>query len=207
MIAGGTVYAPAAVAPAVRELLELYARLEGGSPYGVSVRAVRPGDAVALRRDVSLRFFATTHWTETLGCCVFWRRHHLRQDLAGTPAADLEALRRQGLSITEESAVPLVAYTADTGPDVFARERWLREAEVLIVECTFLRPEDRERAARYGHLHLDDLVDLAPLLGNRHLVLTHLSRRHRLAEGEQKIRAAVGSRLSAALHFLNVEWT
>lgn len=206
LLAGGTVYAPAAAAPAIRELLDLHARLEGGPPYGVSVKAVAPRDSLAIRRDFSLRFFATSHWTETLGCCVDWTRRRLRADLVGSPPAELEARRREGRPISEDFVVPLIAYAADTGPEVFAREPWLRDVEVLIVECTFLRPEDHDRAARYGHLHLDDLVEIAPLLANRHVVLTHLSRRHRLSEGAAKVRTAVGPRLSAALHFLNVEW-
>jgi ribonuclease Z len=74
------------------------------------------------------------------------------------------------------------------------------------MECTFLRPADRERARRFGHVHLDDVVALAPRLASRHLVLTHLSRRHRLGPGSNAIRRALHSKLRATLHTLNLEW-
>jgi ribonuclease Z len=89
---------------------------------------------------------------------------------------------------------------------VFTEHPSLAEVEVLVVECTFLRPTDRERARRFGHMHLDDLVALAPRLANRHLVLTHLSRRHRLGPGTRTIRNALGGLLRPKLHLLNVEW-
>ena len=57
---------------------------------------------------------------------------------------------------------------------MFAAQPWLAEVEVLVVECTFLRPSEHERARRFGHMHLDDLVERAAGLRNRHLVLTHL---------------------------------
>jgi ribonuclease Z len=203
---GGTVYVPASVAGATEELLSICARLEGGKPYDVEVRTVSAGDVVPFRKGFLLRFFATSHWVETLGCCIEWVRQHLRPELAGAGMEELKQRRREGEAITEEIRVPLLGYLADTGPDVFGEHPWLAQVEVLVVECTFLRPADRERARRFGHIHLDDLVALAPQLENRHLVLTHLSRRHRLGPGARMIRQALGEALRPRLHLLNVEW-
>jgi ribonuclease Z len=203
---GGTVYVAASLADSAAELLSVCARLEGGKPYGVEFETVAAGDVVAFRKGFFLRFFATSHWVETLGCCVEWVRQRLRPELAGAGMEELKRQRRAGEAITQEVRVPLLAYLADTGPEVFAEHPWLMEVEALVVECTFLRPADRERARRFGHMHLDDLVALAPRLENRHLVLTHLSRRHRLGPGARMIRQALGEALRPKLHLLNVEW-
>jgi len=205
-IPGGTVLVPPSLAAPVAELLALCARMEGGKPYDVAVRAVAPGDVLPLRRDFLLRFLATSHWVETLGCWVEWVRQKLRPEFASAGGEELRRLREGGHVITEELRTPLFAYLADTGPEVFAQHAVLAHAEVLIVECTFLRPSERERARRFGHMHLDDLVALAPTLANRHLVLTHLSRRHRLPAGARIIRAALEGILRPRLHLLNVEW-
>jgi ribonuclease BN (tRNA processing enzyme) len=55
-------------------------------------------------------------------------------------------------------------------------------------------------------MHVTDVAALAPALRNRHLVLTHLSRRHRVAPAVRTIRKQLGAELQPALHFLNVEW-
>ncbi len=205
-IHGGRVYVPPAIAGGVAELLATCARLEGGKPYDVEVIAVAPGEVRPLRRGFELRFFATSHWVETLGCCVEWVRHRLRPELAGLEPDELQRRHAAGEAIAEEVRTPLLAYLADTGPEVFAEQPWLAEVEVLVVECTFLRPAERERARTFGHMHLDDLVERAPALHNRHLVLTHLSRRHRLAPGARMIRSALAPLLTPQLHLLNVEW-
>jgi len=205
-IAGGTVYVPGSLTVPVAELLSVCARLESGKPYDVTVQTVAPGDVVPLRRGFFLRFLATSHWVETLGCCVEWVRQKLRPEFATMAVEELRRLRKAGEVITEEVRTPLVAYLADTGPEVFAGHPFLSDVEVLVVECTFLRPSDHERARRFGHMHLDDLVELAPTLGNRHLVLTHLSRRHRIGPGARMIRNALDGLLRPQLHLFNVEW-
>jgi len=203
---GGRVLCPAGIAGPLEELLAGCAALEGGNPYGVAVAPVRAGDWVDLRRDVRLGFFATSHWVETLGTVVEWTRRRLRPELAGTPAPELQRLRATGHTVTEEVRTRLLAYLADTGPEVFEHEPWLADVEVLVAECTFLRAGDRERARRFGHTHLADLVELAAGLRCRHLVLSHLSRRHRLATGARTIRKALGSAGRPRLHLLNTEW-
>jgi len=203
---GGRVVCPASIAAGVRDLLARCAALEGGSPYGVAVAPVKAGDWLDLRRDLRLGFFRTSHWVETVGCVVEWTRRRLRPELAGTPPPELQRLRAAGKPVTEEIRTRLIAYVADSGPEVLDAEPWLAEVEVLVMECTFLRDADRERARRFGHTHLADLVGLAPRLRNRHLVLTHLSRRHRLAAGARTIRAALAGKLAGRLHLLNTEW-
>ena len=205
-IPGGTVYAPGSLAAPITQLLAAFARLEGGKPYDVTVLPVAPGDVLPLRRGFFLRFLATSHWVETLGCCVEWVRHRLRPEFVGMDVEELRRRRNTGETITEEVCTQLLAYLADTGPEVFAQHPWLADAEVLVVECTFLRPSDRERARRFGHMHLDDLVELAPRLHNRHVILTHLSRRHRLGPGAHSIKNALDAILRPKLHLLNLEW-
>jgi ribonuclease Z len=202
----GVVLAPAAVAGKLRALLATAALMEGGDPYDVVVREVRAEERIALRPDFSLRFFPTSHWVETIGCCLEWTRRRLRDELAGLAEDELKRRHEAGEEITTEVMTPLLAYLADTGPDVFERETWLADVEVLITECTFVDPRDHERARRFGHTHLDDLVSLAPRLRNRHVVLTHLSRRHRLGPGARAIESALTNLLVARLHLLNVEW-
>jgi ribonuclease Z len=203
---GGTVFVPPSLAAPLGELLAVCARLEGGAPYDVELKTVAPGDAVMVRPGFELRFFATSHWIETLGCAVAWQRKRLLPAFFGLPPDELRRRRAAGEPLTETVETLLLAYLADTGPKVFEQEPWLADAEVLVLECTFLRPSDRARAQRFGHMHIADVAALAPALRNRHLVLTHLSRRHRIAPAVRTIRKQLAPELQPALHFLNVEW-
>lgn len=201
----GRLVVPAPHGPALVDLLEKVAALEGGASYGVEVVEVHDGFSLPLRPGFDLSFFSTTHWVPTLGCCLWWSRQHLLPELEGQTGEQLARRRAAGEVITQEVRLPLLAYLGDTDPRVLDFHPWLARVEVLITECTFLRPGDRERAARFGHTHLEDLVARAGTLANRHLVLTHLSRRHRLATGSRTIRQRLAN-FPGHLHLFNREW-
>jgi ribonuclease Z len=202
----GTLLAPEAIADTVRRLLELHAELEGGRPYDVEVVPVKDGGVFTLRKDMELAFFATDHWVPTLGARLMWQKHHLRPELAGLPEAEIVRRRLAGEEVDETLLLPLLSYTADTGPGLFTAHPEALDAEVVLLECSFWRPADRGRAREFGHLHLDDLFAIAPSLTCRHLVVLHPSRRHRLAEASRIVHEEIEPRLAGKAHSLAVDW-
>lgn len=189
----------------VEDLLAIHARLEGGRPYDLSVVPVSDGDTLPLRRDFRLEFMATDHWVPTLGSRLIWVRQRLRPDLAGAAPADLAARRADGECITNDVATPLLAYGADTGPGLFADLGRL-ESEVLLLECSFWKDGDLERARRFDHLHLADVMEVAPRLTCKHLVLLHASRRTRIREAEDLMASALAPLITGQVHHLIVDW-
>lgn len=202
----GSVIAPSEIADEIRRLLETFATLEGGRSYDVEVLPVESGDSHRLRADMDLKFFATDHWVPTLGCRLVWRTQHLRAELRGLPGDEIARRRQSGIRISEERRIDLVAYCADGGPGLFAAQPAVLGAEVVVLECSFYHPRDRDRATRYGHMHLDDLVAVAGRLSCRHLVLLHASRRQRLREVEQFLDDELRPQLGCELHHLMVDW-
>lgn len=200
-----TLCVPEDVAPDVAELLAVHARLEGGKPYNVTLKPVSDGAIHTLRKDCNLEFFATDHWVPTLGTRVLWTRRRLLPELVGTEPSELAALREEGITITSEVVSPLLAYGADTGPGLFENERAL-DAEILLLECSFWGADDIERARAYGHLHISDILLLAPRLKCRHLVLLHASRRNRLHEVEKIMASELAPILTGKLHHLMTDW-
>jgi ribonuclease Z len=202
----GTAIAPEHIADGIAELLDLHARLEGGKAYQVEIAPVADDDRLAIRSDMELSFFATDHWVPTLGATLSWRRRRLRSELAGLPGEEIARRRYRGEAITVDSWLPLLSYCADSGPRLLSERPGLLAAEVVLMECSFFREADRDRAERYGHLHLEDLLAVADSLGCRHLVLLHASRRHRLREVEEELEKRLRPRLPCPLHHLVVDW-
>jgi ribonuclease Z len=202
----GTVLAPVEVAPDLRRLLELHARLEGGHPYDVEIESVSDGAAHRLRAEMELHFFATDHWIPTLGSMLIWHKRRLRPDLAHLSGEKIAERRRAGEEVNLIDKVPLLAYCADSGPELFETHPEIMDCQILLLECSFFHAKDEKRAARYGHTHLNDLIRVAPKLGCHHLVLVHASRRHRLNEVEEILDSKLKPHLECAMHHLNVDW-
>ena len=181
--------------PRVEALLEAWRDL-ARSELPCEVVGVVPGETVSVGKGLTAQAFRASHRVPTLGYGLWQTRSQLRPDFVGRPGPELAAMRAAGEVLTIERRVLRVAFTGDTRAVVLAREPWLREAELLVIECTFLDEDGaRERADRTGHVSLLDLVDHAQHLGDGQVLLTHFSTRYSAA----RVREALDRCLPAPL--------
>ncbi len=157
--------------------------------YGLHVTAARPGVFFRLRNDLEMKILPGRHRVPTVGYLFSEVKHKLKEEFAGLSGDRIAALRARGVEVAGRQEIPILAYPGDCGPAVLDAAPELFTARVLLIECSFLLPEDRERARAYEHLHLQDFLDRADLFENEAIVLTHFSQRYRVGE----IREALGS--------------
>jgi ribonuclease Z len=175
------VFAPEEAAPDLEAWLAISERLENVD-YGVHVTPAIPGRTVDLRNDLALTFLPGRHRVPTVGYLFSEVRKKLIDDLIGRPEEEIAALRQGGAEVTRREEIPLLAYPGDCAPEIFDAAPELFRARVLLIECSFLGEGDRERATKYDHIHLDDVVERASLFENEAIVLTHFSMRYRPEE-------------------------
>ena len=175
------VFAPEEAVPDLEAWLAISQRLENVD-YGAHVTPAVPGESVMLRRDLQLTFLPGRHRVPTVGYLFSEVKHKLATDLEGLLGEEIAALRAGGRDVTRREEIPLLAYPGDCGPEVFDAAPDLYRARVLLVECSFIGENDRDRAREYAHIHLDDIADRASLFRNEAIVLTHFSLRYRPGE-------------------------
>jgi ribonuclease Z len=175
------VFAPEEAVPDLEAWLAISHRLENVD-YGVHVTPAVPGRTVALRNDLELKFLPGRHRVPTVGYLFSEIKRKLKEEFIGLPGERIAALRAGGTEVTRREETPLLAYPGDCGSAIFEAAPDLYRARVLLIECSFLLPEDRDRARVYEHLHLDDFLERAELFRNEAIVLTHFSQRYRPAE-------------------------
>jgi ribonuclease Z len=182
------IFAPEEAVPDLEAWLAISHRLEDVE-YGVHVTPAVPGRTVALRNDLELKFLPGRHRVPTIGYLFSEVRRKLKDEFLDLPGERIAALRAGGAEVTRRVETPLLAYPGDCGAAIFEAAPELFGARVLLIECSFLLPEDRDRARVYEHLHLEDFLQRADLFRNEAIVLTHFSQRYRPTE----IREALGS--------------
>lgn len=159
--------------------------------YRYEIHPLAPGDRVEVGRDLAVEAFAVDHVIPTLGFHLLRTRRRLPAALAGLVAAELVALRERGIPTAETHEELWLTYCGDTGAGVFDIEPRLFASTVLLLECTYLSAEHRDKGERYKHLDLGEIERRAASFRNQAVVLHHLSRRHQVAE----LRAEVDRRL------------
>ena len=175
------VYCPAQIADDLQGLVHAASRLEQVD-YRATVVPLAAGDRVDVGRRLLVEAFATDHVVPSLGYHLIERRHRLAAPYRDLSAEEIVAHRQAGEQVEEEREVLRLTYCGDTGVGVFAGEPRLFDAQVLLLECTFLGAAARDKGRRFGHLHIEDIAEQADRFNNEHLVLHHLSRRFRRHE-------------------------
>lgn len=184
-IPGGRVFVPSEAVDDFRALMALHEKLED-TGYDIDIVGVAEGQTIAMGKGHEARGHRATHRVAARGYEFLEVRHRLRADYAGRD--DISELRRRGIAVAEEYRHPLLFYTGDTDRGILESNDALFRAEVLIIECSFVADGHQERAARYRHIHFDDIVEFADRFENHIIVLTHFSRRYSRPEIRDEIR-------------------
>ena len=190
---GGTVYVPAESEADMRLILSTWAAMAGGT-FGIELAGIADGAEVRLGRSHGMRAHLATHRVAARAYELIELRRHLKPELRGTDGDELARMKREGVTIDEESATSVLFYTGDTYRGMLETNAAMFKAEVLMIECSFLG-EDQDRAAAYRHIHIDDIADFADRFENQLIVLTHFSRRY----SRDAIRDGVRRRIPVAL--------
>ncbi len=149
-------------------------------PLAIEAIGLAPGDEVALKGDLRVRAFKTFHPVPSLGYLFFRRVSRLKPEHAGMPGPEIAARRKAGEPIFDDAEVLELAYATDTLVQVIDRAPEITRCRVLLMECTFLDERKSVEAARAGcHVHLDELIERAPMIANPHVVLMHFSQLYR----------------------------
>ena len=157
--------------------------------YRVELVPAQPGDRVRLRPDLELTVLPGRHRVPTVGYLFSEVKEKLLDEFAGMAGHEIAGLRAGGTRVTRREEAPLLAYPGDCGVEIFDAAPRLFDARVLLLECSFVLPEDRDRAREYAHIHLEDIVARADRFRNEALVLTHFSLRYRPEEIREALRA------------------
>jgi ribonuclease Z len=189
-----TWYVPRENVDDLHAMLDAFRRLDR-SDLPVTIEACSPGDVVELGRGWVARPFRSPHRVACQGYALCRRRTRLREEFQGLPQAEIRDRRLAGEEVGVVSESVEIAFTGDTLPEVIEREPLVREARLLILECTFL--DDRvpvEKARGSGHVHLDELLPRLPQLACESLLLTHFSARY----SDEQITSILQKRLPAS---------
>ena len=144
----------------------------------VTLIGLKPGDEVELSRELVVKAFATRHTIPSLGYLVWERRKKLKPEYHDLSGDQIRDLRLSGVDVSAEIRLPKVAYMGDTAPPGLEAIPEIYQVQILILEMTFVAPNERPALIhKFGHTHLDDLLDRAEKFENELIIASHFSTR------------------------------
>jgi ribonuclease Z len=185
------IYMPESAIEPIGRLLKAVSRLDRGR-LPCRLLPARPGDEIELSREHVVTVSSTCHTLPSVGYVIWDRRRKLKHEFQGLPGEKIRDLRLSGVDVTHEIRAPLVAYVGDSAPEGLDRCPAMYEAMILITEMTFVaRSHRREKIHKYGHIHIDDIVERRDRFRNEVIIAAHLSTRYT----DDRIHRIVAKRL------------
>jgi len=172
-----TIYVPASAVDPIHALMRAVQRLDRGRQVAEIV-GLEPGDEVALSRELVVTTIPTKHTIDSLGFLVWERRKKLKPEYHHLSGPEIRDLRLSGVEVTNEIRLPRVAYLGDTAPAGLDACPDAFEAEILILEMTFVAKNEQPSVIhKYGHMHLNDVLKRAERFQNDWIIASHFSTR------------------------------
>ncbi|MCA9246039.1 MAG: metal-dependent hydrolase [Planctomycetales bacterium] len=194
-----TIYMPETAIGPCREILKQFTRLDRGR-MPCELLPIHPGDEIELSRELVVVATETQHSVPSMGFVVWERRRKLKpeyQDLTGEQIRDL---RMAGTDVASEQRIARLAYLGDSSPAGLDRCEAMYEAQVLIMEMTFVAAAHRKDAIRkFGHIHLDDVIARRERFRNELIIAGHFSTRYNRRRVEQIVAKRLPDMLDGRL--------
>lgn len=194
-----SVYIPQGIYADIMSLKSIYEKMNNvvwkWLPYPVC-----GGSCLDLSSRLSVYCYAASHGGGALSYGIREKKKRLKSCYSGKSPEELRRLAMDGLCLNEELLHSLLFYSGDTGSDIFDNEE-IFDYENVVMECTFVSPEQRADAVKWHHLHIDDFLLHVHKFRSKNLVLTHFSARY----NREQINAAVTKLRLAAPDGLKIQ--
>ena len=195
-----TIYMPAVAIAPVQEILRQFTRLDRGR-LPCKLVPVEPGSEIELSREHVVTVSATYHTVPSLGYIVWERRRKLKSEFTELTGPQIRDLRLGGTEVTEERRIPRFAYLGDSMPAGLDECPAMYEAHVLVMEITFVSPSHRkEKIHKFGHIHLDDVLERRDRFHNELIIASHFSTRYSRKRIAHLVERAVPDMFDGRLH-------
>lgn len=204
-------FVPPAIEDDIRGLVKAVGKLENCNMDMESVALTPGGEGVEFKKGWIIKSFPTKHSVPSQGYVLLRKKKKLKKEFIGKCGEELARLKKEGVEIETIITTPEIAYTGDTRIEAIAESEVCRAARILITELTFIDDSSSaEQAARFGHIHLDDILAREEIFRNNEaVVFTHFSARYseegilqalsRLPKGLREKSVALGAGLSCRL--------
>ncbi len=193
------IFLPEAFVDKLAKLLKIWTQLDCGK-FPCELIGLKDGDEVELGREVLVRALATEHRIPSLGYVVYNRRKKLKPEFLSLSGPEIRDLKASGVEINYELRFPRVAYLGDSNPLGLDRHPEFYQAEVLIMELTFVEPQHRrDKIHKYGHIHLDDLVERREKFENELIIASHFTARSTVEQVRRCVQAKLPDMLGGRL--------
>jgi len=200
------VYLPAAIAPHMQAAIDAMDNLFGGRrSLNTVINPMHHGDEVLIRKGLKVKALRTYHGVPSVGWAVEQTTSKLKAEFQGLEGQEIGRLRREGTEVTDDVTGTMLVVPGDTKIDFLLREEHARKAKVLVHEVTYWDNtlSSVEGCRRYGHVHVDEMIEHCDKFEGEALVLVHRSMKYPRSQVEQILKDRFPKAMLPKIHIFD----
>ncbi len=176
---------PQSAVDPIFKILKQWEKIEGFK-FDFELIPMKAGTRFAFSKQYLIEAFPTNHRVESFGYLVYVKKKKLKKEFLGLERQELLDLKSRGQLLEEDVLEPKMAFTGDTKIEFLQNHKDLSRVELLFMECTNLdEKKSIEDTRKWGHTHLDEIIEKASFFENEKISLIHLSARYSSKEAEK----------------------
>lgn len=193
------IYVPAHALDGINQMMRSFSRLDRGR-LPCEMIPVEDGQEIQVSRELVVTVHAVKHTVPALGYIVWERRNKLKEEYVGLSGEEIRDIRLKGVEVSAEHRFARLAYLGDSAIEGLDECPQMYEAEILIMEMTFVAPDHRKELIRkMGHIHLDDVVSRRDRFQNQLVIAGHFSTRYHKRQVVSTVEKALPDMLDGRL--------
>lgn len=174
----------------------------------MNIIKIRPNQIVEITKNYKVIAFPTFHRVSSQGYAIISRiSNGLLPKYANYTKNQIIELRKQNIEINDIIENVDIVYTGDTTfPSLIQSDSasYIFQSTILLIELTYL-DGDYKKALKYGHVHIEDIIESSYLFENQQVIFLHVSAKygpsHRILDMlRKKLPRNLLEKSSVALH-------
>lgn len=145
--------------------------------YEFFIHPMATDTRVELPKGYVIESFKTHHRVASQGYTLIKAKKKLKPEFVRLPQSQLIELKKKKTVIEDVVEERIFSFTGDTTIEVL--DHLTEPVKVLFIEATFIDDlKDVASARKWGHTHLDEIIERLPSVKAEKIVLIHLSARY-----------------------------
>lgn len=146
------------------------------------------GDTFKIKKNISVRVLETYHRIPSCGWAIEQTTNKLLPEFKGLSDNEIVRIKNSGKKIIHEVIQTILTIPGDTTIDFLRLQKQAQNSRVLVHEVTSWGLYDKESCTKYGHTHVEDIIEYGHLFSGEILVLVHRSMKHSKREIEEIVQ-------------------
>lgn len=178
---GTTIYVPKPLASRLSGFMKAGYSMAGVKKDNYIINGVECGSIINEKMNARLfeiQIFRCFHSIPCIGYGFTEIRRKIKKEYIDLTQEEIIKLVKNKVKITEDIKYPLFCFLGDTNNKVFEQTDIFKYS-TIICECTFYDEEDKRKAIKKKHTHINDLLPIIKEHENIFFILIHQSQKYK----------------------------